>query len=491
MKAALNAVDVFGITFQLRTMKKSKFSTALGGCLSLLFLFLIALFSIFFGNDFYNKTNPNVVSSEKVYREANKIDIMKSDFEIMFRIEDQLRNFLEPETIPYYIEVGYNYLVQEQSGSQKTKFWSIVNPKRCSETRAAKNKNFADINLTLWLCFDWEALHSKAKNISKNPNVSLEFGGTPEEKDMGRFRISMFSSKYDDNFKIIDQYSNKALSDWGIKHNPGLLLRYPNSVVDGDSFENPLNEVYKQERFLLKPEMYRREKRIMKKVNLEDDKGWIFPKNETKTALMQESVSTEYLNHNMNIENVEKSVYVAYIELANNEIDVRRKYMKIQDLAALVGGVMKLFFSSFSAISGFYAFYYRSLELFNLLYNLEKEKPNLVELIPSAEINSLSEEKVNNLVKVKDKKQATVSPIKNFSIGILSFYLRFLWRQSTEAKERVKIFEAMKDYLDERFDLEFLLRHYDRFDQLVDIIMTVEQKEELNTRKKTNTSSKF
>ena len=103
MKFILQSIDQFGIPFQLRTLKKDKFKTALGGCLSLLCIFLVAFISIFFGNDFYNKTNPNVVSSEKVYKTTNKVDIMKSTIEFMFRVEDSKKNLIEPETIPYSI----------------------------------------------------------------------------------------------------------------------------------------------------------------------------------------------------------------------------------------------------------------------------------------------------------------------------------------------------------------------------------------------------
>ena len=491
MKAALNFVDIFGITFQLRTMKKSNFSTVFGGCLSLICVFLVAMFSIFFGNDFYNKTNPSVVFSEKIYKETNKIDLINSDFEIMFRIESQSYIFLEPETIPYSIDVSYNFLIKEGSGAQKIKFWSATSAKRCSETRAAKNSKFSDMDLTQWLCFDWETLLDVLKSKYNNRNISLLFGGLKEESESGLIRISMFNSKYDKNYTTtIGRYTNKEISDWGLKHVPGLVLRYPNAVVNGDSYENPLNKVYKQERFLLKPENYRRETREMKKINLKDDKGWIFPQNETETALKQDSISTEFFNHDMNIDNSSKGLYQAYIQLTNNETDVRRKYMKIQDLAALVGGVMKLFFSLFASIAGFYALYYRTLELLNLLYSLEEERTNLVDLVPSAEINSHTEDKINNLVKPKEGKQARASAEKGLSMGIFSYYLRYLSRQTAKVKESMKVFEAMKDYLNERFDLEFLLRHYEKFDHLVETVMTEEQKEELYARRKTNISIK-
>lgn len=264
------------------------------------------------------------------------------------------------------------------------------------------------------------------------------------------------------------------------------MLRYPNAVVDGDSLENPLNEVYKQDRFLIKPETYRREERFMKKVNLNDDKGWIFPIIETKSAYKQEYVSTEFLSNNMALEGT-KGIYQAYLFLTNNETDVRRRFMKIQDLFAVVGGVMKILISVFLTIASGFGLYYRTIELIDLLYDLDDEATNVANQVPSVEISSQSQEQVNNFV----QKKAVLKAEKRTSVGIFAFYFRSILRKNPAFKESVKALECAKAYLDERLDLEFLLRHYERFNDLVDLVLSEDQKEQLDAKRKRNISRKF
>ena len=490
MKTALGSVDIFGITFQLRTSKKEKFTTALGGCLTILCVLLVAFFSIFFGNDFYYKSNPTLVSSERVTKDTNMIDLMESDFEILFRIESNKFELLELDQIPQGIVTEYFYQVKDGSGVHKSKTGATVKPKRCSETRAPKNPLFKDMDLEQWYCFDWSALLEDARTRSNDPNAKLLFGGQRENPEFGCILIAMHNAILDENRNTIGRYTNKEVQDWSIKNTPAIVLMYPNASIDADSVDQPLNVAYKQERFLIKAEMYRRETRVLKRLNLKDDQGWIFPTYESLSGIRQDSISPEFFVHDKEME-IFKRLYMGQFFLSNDETHVSRKFMKIQDLFALVGGVMKLFLSTFAAISAGYAMYYRTNDLISLLYDLDYDAKNVGDLVPDVEIASVSEEKVNNLVKSNNETLARVAAKKSVSIGICAFYLQCMFRKNAEFQESLKVLKAAQEYLDERVDLEFLLRHYERFNELTELVLTNEQIEQIGANRKKNLSRKL
>ena len=61
----LNSIDIFGTNFNFTIFKQERFKTFFGGLLSLLSLGISVIFTIFFGRDFFYRTNPKTLIQYK------------------------------------------------------------------------------------------------------------------------------------------------------------------------------------------------------------------------------------------------------------------------------------------------------------------------------------------------------------------------------------------------------------------------------------------
>ena len=159
----LNSIDMFGISYNIKTLGRDKYTSPLGGCLTIVALIVITGISFIFGTDFYFKKNPKVREEDVVHETMQEMKIDEFDHPFMIRMGSEdgfdgkpivYSNNQNPfKLVARYEEVKLN----ERKTYDKVCSVSdaVIN---CSETSLNGNLRFTKLVLSEWFCLDYAKL---------------------------------------------------------------------------------------------------------------------------------------------------------------------------------------------------------------------------------------------------------------------------------------------------------------------------------------------
>jgi hypothetical protein len=363
MSKYFKSLDIFGNSFSFTTFQHDKYKTTVGGLLSLICIVIAIIFTFLFGQDFFYRTNPKVRSQKVIPQFAQKINLTRDVLALPWRIEDDSTkpvNFdgLIYPKLSYYI---YNYNEQNQLTLMKKIFFNIT---KCSEENVKFPQLYKQLNLSNYYCFDWEASDQK-----------YTFGGFWDESFLHYFEINFDFCKERQYSKSNNCTSIEKLKSYFSSDNPWYFsIFYPQFTFSNENLEAPLKLVFKNYYYQFNLNSQKTDRWKFKQVILDDDQGWILPSNKNTSVISYDRIDNDFslvLDDDL-VKEGSKSTFYKTVFYLEKDFDLfNRSFMKVQDLAAVVGGFLKIILVIFGFISSLFNKSLRKIHLFYEMFECD------------------------------------------------------------------------------------------------------------------------
>ena len=463
MFALLVKADIYGTDVPITVFGEPKVKTACGGVLSLLTYIIIAFFSFLFGSDFFFKTTPRVIDSEEVPLKTSHLVLNLDKIAFMARIYiDGTRKVIDYDNSPLNFINGYVYYKLE-NGTLITKARVFSNAIKCSGTGAINIEGFKNLNLDEWLCPNWDEIKKKMRTQLNDPDFEIKLGGTLDEEELYFLNFSLENNYIDPSTgNAIVKKSIKETQNFIVQNKLMLNFFYPNAMYEAKSYEKPLKITHLAILQDINANTWFRNDLTFKTLISEDDKGAMF-----KSLSFEEAfVPAEIKSGGQPVRNEPNEIirFNFFLIFLGKEQKIKsRSYMKIQELSAIVGGAIKFVFVAFGQIGKTVAKFKFLLKVTDIFYKEKTVHTSVVQLSPN----------VNSFVEVDKSKQ---EPIE---IGFFTYYFSCLFRQNEEIRNKFQHFKMAEREIEKQLDVIKLIEHFSKFDQLCDLVLTEEQKNQL------------
>ncbi|KAL4503470.1 hypothetical protein ABPG73_017213 [Tetrahymena malaccensis] len=324
---ALKQVDIYGQSIQLNLNKKNKYNTVFGGILSILIFQLMLVGCWFFGKELVFKQNPQVISQQRVVDCPRRIDIKPDNLIIMLGVANDNSQYFYDPTI---------YTVNAYQQIQVTN----VDPNTGISTVQLKNQN-----ITMRLCNKNDIGISAAESYFNTLNIpALHCFDTSKQEVYfeGDFNQKSFSQIY----VYIEKCQNSTSS--GVICKPkevidqrlmlskvGIFMS--DQVVDPLNFKNPIStrgvglyattsSNFPQEIGLYYTNQY-----------IDTDAGIFYSdlQNDSTFMFAQQTITPFFSDPN-----ALARVLIRMQKLKENYM--KRNYLKLAEVVAQVGGLLKI-----------------------------------------------------------------------------------------------------------------------------------------------------
>ena len=462
--------DYFGVVYVINTRGKEKFTTACGGFFSIVTLVIVTGLTLLYGADFFYKKNGIVTENELTSVDPEYVDIGNYEYPFMARLK--FGNEFNLPSARFQINFRYWHYIEEIPGQQK--FACLVegnSQKSCAETPYNNNSlDFKKEDLSNFICPDFESIRKQCVEQTKDPNYKVLIGGNAGDKYYAFLSVQVSNFKYNsagEKIDIVDEshFINYDGDTW-------LDFRYPHFNFNSTVPNNALKTVIKKERQAILPSSFRFEQKWFKRVSLQDDLGWLAENltNPIESVDQDESLSTSsgpYIYGNGKLRLFNQILFM----VNSKTLTFTRRYMKLQDLMALIGGTIKIIVSVNFFFARLVAIYLRQRALIEDYFELKREMKENVPAINSIVTSSAE-------VKVKENiKGAT-------SIGFFEWYIS-CGRPSAVRQGTLLFYRKANEYIGERMDVCSILELFEKFSRLSEAVLTEDQMHEFSSKKKT------
>lgn len=389
--------DFFAVNISLFTDKSVTYNTKFGGLVSISISILIILLIIAFGQDFYNRTNPQMVRETEITPDYPIYDINNKNFSIAIRIEDHNGNKAKDNNI--LILKGF-YKYYEKVNGEWTGSAVKLNLTDCTDEMFESKESYYKYGFNSFMC-----------PVLDN----IKFGGSWSGSKVGYFIFQTYlCSKgaiinYDDNSPDEECQTDVPYDAVGYEtlgFYPYMSVYYQQALVTSSNYTNGLQKNMVNKYFLLDNTLALAEYYYFQVVKMVTDYGWILKSKEEEVILGLNRVSANFAL--IKFYKYADRIGLMYFYLDPN-IDLHnREYMKIQILAANVGGIIKIFFVIAQFILTFYNQTDMLFELSKKLYERNIPSDKL-----AAMMNKDCKIQINNYVGVNEE---SMEQIKNKAV---------------------------------------------------------------------------
>ena len=324
----IKAFDIFGNDFKLNIGGSQTHNTLLGGISSISLFIATLILTWYFGQDIYKRSNPNFLKKTEIRDEVPMITLNNSDFFFAFKVVDTIGDTTNYEK--YFQNIlEYRYSSYDKySGISKVLNHTYYTLEKCN-TNHIDNKTLIDNALYGYYCANFS---------------DFKYGGD-------------FASNYVSYFEFIVRKCNKyttlennitCASDKEFQmftQGRKFFIKYfiYDKDLDPTNFEKPLKNTasfrFQNLDFNNLTANYRYYYKIS---DLYMDTGLFFEDSAKQEFLSQDYyTSTTLTNRDYNVQNIPICAFTFYLSKTHDKIFLY--YIKIPDIAALVGGTLSLF----------------------------------------------------------------------------------------------------------------------------------------------------
>ena len=471
----LSKLDMFGVSYTLKTQGREKFTTVLGGVLTLLTIFVITAISLLFGTDFYMKKNPKFLENNKVHEEQQTLLLDEKIHPFMIKINNPTGfygKFIEyPEgQNPLKPMIRYGDYKYEKGKSQP--ICSIANAAiKCSETLLKGDTRFEKDDLSQWYCLDYAKVKGVCREKSKDPSYQPQLSGYVGDSRMTNIFVSVANFEYDQDWNKLNISPAEPVRQI---FEFTLNIRFPKYYFNSEKLESALVTKIEQQSYAVSPTSARLEYKFLKKVLLVDDMGWVLESLRSAHSVDLDWTQSMYYNNDLTQEGI-KFFYSTYFNLNANEKVFKRVYMRIQDVGAQVSGFAKVFISSATLVYVVFAVYRRDQLLIRSAFDVDESK---------VEKKAESQPIANNTI-VGSSSGDTKVEVANTAvrmIGFFQFYMRCC-RKTSESERSAEFFKLARQYIDQRLDVTTILTLHEKVERLAQLSLSEEDLHLLNWKK--------
>jgi hypothetical protein len=376
MISFLNILDTTGVKPQFLLSGKKNYTTSLGGLISLLNLIILGLVIYAFGKNFFERTEPLMIQN-LIYPERypNYTLGLNLNFTYAVRLEDFDGNVINRSDLVYIDFIYYHYEIRNGQ-------WVELNKKSLDYELCNKN-NFEKPEL-----FDRQGLKTACCPNLKN----LEVGGGWDETYIKYIRAFIRVCKEGEMNKKGEKCGKSSDFKHILKNRLFISNYYQEYFVDSDNYQNPMDIVFTNQYYMLDPLILKKSIYFFRKGTVTTDYGWILKDEESYSKFTFDDLVTDSISMSQLPESQQNIIGEVHLKFSKKQEKFVRTYTKIQNLAANVGGIIKIFYTVNIFIASFFTIHLMNFDFLNYLNNkcnLKNEKENS-KIIPNTFIGNSS-----------------------------------------------------------------------------------------------------
>jgi hypothetical protein len=467
----LRSLDFFGVKPKLLINSSPKYKTLIGGSISILVTCLIIAGFIYFGQELIQKQNPTVISSSIFQENPDNYALSPENFNFFIGIQDSNYNYYIDPTILKISITFNNYRSNIVNGTLN---WDQTS-KELKAEQCDLNKNFPYFKdefshqpLSSLYCVD----PSTFQNIFIGGNWGQEFFNYLQ------IRIQTCQNSTDSNVtcKTPEEIDNVLSGGY-------FVVNLIDSLFEPKNYTNPQKHFRRDTFTTMSNKFYKEVTYYLKNIDYNTDRGVLVEDLSTEKYL-QLDYDKELYDFRSNLNGV---ILDCVFRMSNKKDIYFRKYIKIQDVLAQVGGLIKaiiivvqILYSNFSQV----AYYFHLLENLFVFNENEKQDPdssnlkaNSVYVHPKRLNNSSFSSSIyhsNNNLKVTktimerkiDKKKT--SAFEGFKLGLCLCFI-------SKNNKRHKVYNKLTNYLEVKSDFKRVLLTQEKLETMKEILLTADQ----------------
>ena len=355
MKNALSwgirSMDYFGQPIQIKFNSKTKFKTVLGGVLSFLIYCLTIALIISTGSNLYNKVNPKTTMTNTIMSSMPLLNMSELNLVYAVTILDRFFMPLNDPSI-YTLGVSQFKRSRQKDDSMLSEYIPLKKANCSIHKETFKQRGFEaeyiGNALESGVCFD---------------STNLVIGGL--------FSTDYFSNV---NFQVkrcVNSTDSKVICKPKEVIDDRLLtayfqLNYFDTSIDINNYLNPYSTSFTTYFLVMDPKASKFVDIFFKIVNITTDAGLIF-----QTEVHESAVSFDYFREQVQVQVVDNMIVDFYLNSSKNYLTYTRIYMKFQDFAATIGGLIKVMTLIGYFITIKFTHFAMYEKMFNCLYNFD------------------------------------------------------------------------------------------------------------------------
>lgn len=457
MASFLKQIDLFGIHPDFFINKNSRYRSPFGGFLTLLLFGSGIFLFIVLGNDMLYSKNPEIISSDILNSTPSRTAIGKNDYYFILGLQDASFTHFYDESI---YELIFQQVLVHSNETSSERIVTDIPFERCTEEHLPE---------------DMKSYFLRAPAGSKIQDLICIKKGLEYQIegafDSFHFEYTYIAIKTCSN-STIKNITCKSQEEIVEKLQQGFFAMYSTDyMIDGRNHENPGVKIGRDYYIPTTPNMHKTINKFLATHSVVSDEGWIL--NDQKIfnydVYFEDKESFEFPIYKPD---EQKTLIDVSIRKSTSEKIYTRKYKKVQNVFADMGGFMNIIFLFLYLISEPInsRLYYQDLA--NKLFNFEKDgdlsklknthlhkaKTILEEI--NVKRNSLQED-----LKVSNKKEKVFQylfksqdiPLKLTVWSIIKGFFKKNEKVEFEKKQRDSAMNAIFDHLDISYLLKKIL----------------------------------
>lgn len=468
MKSFIRQFDIFGTSVNWNVKKQVQTRSLFGSFLTASFFGILGYISWISGNDMIYKSSPNVRIENLAFPSRPILNLNADTFPVAITCQDySQKSFLDPR---FFRIEAYHYTVYNANST------TIPRKLELENCEASHFPNFDSDYLTKSGMFNYLCI--------KNQDVNL--GGYWDDLNIQYLAITAsicVNRTSEDNCAPTEDITNL------LNTNPTsitLAIYVQNWIINTLNYEKPLSSfmlaLYKN-MFLGKNKLYTVS---IREDEISTDDDIIFNELTTQKAVTYDSADYDDSPGNFYTPLVEIDILVA-----NHKLVYHRRYLKVLDVFANLGGLSKFFFTVCYVLVYHVSQMQINLMLLNELYeyNLGQShksntkhnslNSNSAQIIRASNfVNNNTQLSASNRKSIADE-LSEINPKKlklKFGAADYFFLVPGFSRCTKEiAKLKWGLYEKTKSQLTERLDVSHLLLKIQEFSKLKEVILSKEQ----------------
>ena len=358
----LENIDIFGAGFNFTIFGKSTFNTIFGGILSLILVGASIGVSFLFGSDMLTRKNPKVMIDRIIPNNYSYVNCNLNNFPLFWRISDDNGLPVNFTGILYPVSLFYVYKFNK-STTLMDLITNISMPlKICTKELVNNDIIFSKYGLDSFYCIDWR-------------DSGYPLGGYWDSSDMVYYFEKILYRCPNDDTNSSKCTNVSFIKNWlGSANKLYHDVYYPSVYFSPENYNNPLLIEYINYFQQLSSNLYKKNRYFFTQGEIKSDRGWIFESITDGSLITYDSSQMDFdfkSDEDLNNVNISSSVHATTIYLMKNHNRYSLSYMKFQDLAAQVGGFMKIVMVFLLLININYNEFRRDIEVINQIFEFK------------------------------------------------------------------------------------------------------------------------
>jgi hypothetical protein len=404
MASGIKTLDYFAQPIQITFNQKSKFPTVMGGFLSVIIYSVTIVLMVSSASNLLNRVNPKTTMTSTVMDQSPLLNL--TEMNLIYAITFMNRNF-EPIYDPTLFTMEWTQFKREKQSDGSILTQNIpIQTTNCEIyqeefIKRGYGDEFVGNNVKLGSCFD-------------NQKTQMVIGGDFNQDYFSNINFKVKrcvnSSKSEVVCKSKEEIDDKLLNSY-------FQLFYFDFNVDVNNYAKPYELKSADYYIVLDPKASKFVDIYFKTVNITTDAGMIFQSNVYDSAVV-----FDYYRDQILVQVVDDLVIDFYINSSKNYITYTRIYQKFQDLAASVGGLIKVMTLLGYFITIKFTHYEMYGKMFECLYNFdfdeEKKSDKLHKSLEESSIKKLTTQNLNK----KNNSEININNFVNVTEGRKYFH---------------------------------------------------------------------